>query len=847
MANKISFNISGRTARLIGRENVSSQHGALIELLKNSYDADSTQVFLILDIKYDKVPDEIDKESFQKIKEEIEYVEIFYKFENESYIFDKTKIKEKPTEYDFLELYFKSKNSLYLIDNGEGMPLNVITNSWMTIGTDNKERDHITKKFNRIKTGAKGIGRFALDRLGNNCEVITYSQVNTKINGYKWWVSWEDFEEKGAVIGEVYAYYEEIKNINNYYNYLTKELPNYNNIELNKITNSKHFFTGTCIKISDLRDFWTEKQLNILKDNIETLLPPIEEKNEFKVFLFNSFVNKDAQIGEIQATVCDDYDYKLKLNFDIDNGLIKYTIHQSEVDINKAKKEFNEFIDKKKENYFLSKEISDQININESNRYRTIDLKKLEKIGNFSFTFYYLKRRNTFSDETKFKLKEINGNKRSEWLDQFGGVRIYRDKFRVRPYGEKNQPAFDWLGFGERVASDPTGVGSTKNTWKVRPNQIFGAVDISRVNNSDLFDKSGREGIIENESFEILKNILISFVEILEFHRQRVIRELFELNKKKNPEKSTVDEASEIIKNFKKKSKDSKEKNKKSNESFNEDYEKVTLGFEQLQEEKEELKLENQILRGLASTGLTLAVFTHDLKNYRFTINSKILSLRKAISKLIPEEQLGEIKDYVNPYILLNDLESTGKSLNNWFEFTLETLKRDKRKLRSVNLYEEFKRLFVMWQPTLLKKSINLKIPMSSQKFMKKMFTIDFDSIFNNLIINSIYEFENRKDNKKDRNIVIKLIGYDKNKKLIITYEDSGPGLSREIKDPDDIFKNNFTTKSDGMGQKTGTGLGMWILKNTINDYSGEVSVKITRPGFKIEMSFPLNHGEGVV
>ena len=38
---KIPFTVSARTARLIGRENIASSKGAIVELVKNCYDADS--------------------------------------------------------------------------------------------------------------------------------------------------------------------------------------------------------------------------------------------------------------------------------------------------------------------------------------------------------------------------------------------------------------------------------------------------------------------------------------------------------------------------------------------------------------------------------------------------------------------------------------------------------------------------------------------------------------------------------------------------------------------------------------------------------------------------------------
>lgn len=43
MKKQIPFNVNAYTARLIGRENVSSLDGAILELVKNTYDADATK------------------------------------------------------------------------------------------------------------------------------------------------------------------------------------------------------------------------------------------------------------------------------------------------------------------------------------------------------------------------------------------------------------------------------------------------------------------------------------------------------------------------------------------------------------------------------------------------------------------------------------------------------------------------------------------------------------------------------------------------------------------------------------------------------------------------------------
>ncbi len=67
-----------------------------------------------------------------------------------------------------------SKNSITIMDNGYGMDENTLRCAWMNIGTSNKEEKRVNLQ-GRIKTGAKGIGRFALDKLSTATTVYTKS------------------------------------------------------------------------------------------------------------------------------------------------------------------------------------------------------------------------------------------------------------------------------------------------------------------------------------------------------------------------------------------------------------------------------------------------------------------------------------------------------------------------------------------------------------------------------------------------------------------------------------------------------------------------------------------------
>ena len=168
---KIPFKVSARAGKLFGRENFSNPEGAIIELVKNSYDADAKNCFVFFDIPSKFIKDSDGKE---------------------------------------IEIPIKEKSILYIIDNGEGMTEEVIKNHWMQIGTGNKEKIYISDD-KRTKTGAKGIGRFALDRLGFETEMWTLPKKNNKMIGSYWKMDWNQFDESEKAISQIESELESIE------------------------------------------------------------------------------------------------------------------------------------------------------------------------------------------------------------------------------------------------------------------------------------------------------------------------------------------------------------------------------------------------------------------------------------------------------------------------------------------------------------------------------------------------------------------------------------------------------------------------------------------------------------
>jgi hypothetical protein len=97
------------------------------------------------------------------------------------------------------------------------------------------------------------------------------------------------------------------------------------------------------------------------------------------------------------------------------------------------------------------------------------------------------------------------------WLREWSGISVYRDGFRVWPYGE---PHDDWLRLDQRRVNNPV--------VRLSNNQVVGFVEIARDRNPELRDQTNREGLLHNEAFLDLRRFLHFVLEILEGGRQEI-------------------------------------------------------------------------------------------------------------------------------------------------------------------------------------------------------------------------------------------------------------------------------------------------------------------------------------
>lgn len=790
---KRAFNMTARTVKLLGRENIASSEAAMIELVKNCYDAEGRLGLIIMDVGHVK----------------------------------------------------REEDAIYIIDNGSGMDSDTIEEYWMTIGTDNKELNSTTTD-GRIKSGAKGIGRLALDRLGNY--TLMYTQKE-KQNVVKWEVFWGDFERQGANINDVYADINILEKecLNKFVDGISKK-----NSELEMILAQYTFNSGTIIKITDLRDDWTEDKIEKFYKSMNTIVPPTN-KSLFSIYFHE--VEFPERYGLVLPIISEEYDYKIEAVSD-DTG-ISVKLYRNEFDKDLTDNSIFEIdsmgkfpfdYDTYQKGFYVRRYTYDEL----LPSYELETGKKIfDEVGPFEFELYYMKNTTGGGLDGKYPYKYFNESERRKWLKQFSGIKIYRDNFRVRPYGEIDNDSFDWLHLDERARKSPAAPSHLSGRWRLRANQTAGTISISRMTNVNIKDMANRQAIDESEkAFSVFKELLIALIDEMERDRQTIMRAMSIAEEKKNPDYQENIEAKKIARKVNKiAQKKDKEPVKESPDEKKVEWEEhITLAKsytnreKAYKKEKKVLVNEIQLLRVMASTGLTISTFGHELKSISSALGNRVSLFRGMMEKYIDLEEMEQLEDQdYNPYVLLGDIEKKDYQLKNWMNITLSNIRKDKRARKNLDMVIVLESIRRLWTDILKENDTEIYYETNLTSIYLRALESDFESIFGNLISNSVEAFK-RKDGGDTRNIKITL-GRE-NDNIVIDYEDSGPGLLKEITDPEKIFESLYTTKRNSNGEMDGTGLGMWITRNIISDYKGQTKLTKVRDGFAIRFLIPLRKGE---
>jgi anti-sigma regulatory factor (Ser/Thr protein kinase) len=425
---KLPFRPRARLLQLLGDQLIGTPRLAVFELVKNAYDADAEMVIVTL----------------QNI--------------------------QQPT------------GTIIVEDDGDGMTLETIRDIWLVPGHDHRRTQRKTlqrTRLHRLPLGEKGLGRFAVHKLGDQIELITRAK---------------DHPECVAIID---------------WDALIKE-PFLSDADVTVRTRTPQVFTGTTtgtkMTISRLRETnWTRGDVRRLFRQITSISSPFTDRSD----RFETIVAVPDHPEWVAGVP--DADALLRhapwsFEFAFENGALTWSYKfRGVTGIKLEARSANE------NNIPLQVAPERDLDLYGTDQGRKANQPKritasedhAKGIGPIKGTFYVF-------DRDREVLNKLGDSQLVQnYLDENGGVRVYRDGIRVYNYGE---PGDDWLGLDLRRVNTPT--------RNISRNIIVGAIDLSLQHSDQLTEKTNREGFVENDAYHRLKQIILGALSVLEVERK---------------------------------------------------------------------------------------------------------------------------------------------------------------------------------------------------------------------------------------------------------------------------------------------------------------------------------------
>lgn len=280
------------------------------------------------------------------------------------------------------------------------------------------------------------------------------------------------------------------------------------------------------------------------------------------------------------------------------------------------------------------------------------------------------------------------------------GVRLYRNGFRVLPYGE---PKDDWTNIDKRWSTE-----SGKINIPLNNQNLFGFVEIIDPTGNIFEETASREGLIENDAFNQLSDFINKS---LIAARGRIAERIKVFKEKQNTDDFTQDS---YTKEHTTQEMFIKLKNLIDGK-YIQDANTKNEGQDTDRDKKEGLeiikKLENLIeeagmLRVLAGLGLTIGEFTHEMKQFHSSVYSHISKLNQLNLCNEAQEQINEIKAVFDNLFSYTDYFGTTISQNTnrkklrliYWQFWIDLKKQLKTTWRKIKLILMWTLLILMLQ-----------------------------------------------------------------------------------------------------------------------------------------------------
>ncbi|MEU2483553.1 ATP-binding protein [[Kitasatospora] papulosa] len=410
-----------RLLHTIGTELISSETVAVVELVKNAYDADASCVVLC-----------------------------------------------------FTGELREGHGGLAVLDDGSGMTAETVTDIWLEIATPHRMRGRTTPRGRRV-LGEKGVGRFAAARLADSMTLI--SRHWGESSEVEVGVDWRQFRDPDVYLDQVELDVTERAAVDFHDGGRAAAL--WEQVDLPSRSG------GTLLLLEGLTRSWEESDLLALRRDLSRLIaPPGADGNRDFEIVLDLPREFEALAGPIEPpTELMNPPYRLSGSVSADGTAdLEITIPGRAPYLH-------------------------QVALDRNAQHRGTD--GMLTSGPFSIDLrVYDRDRDAISQLTADGGLNLSTKQFRDLLDQRAGVSVYRDGFRVLPFGERGD---DWLTLDARRVNNPR--------MRLSNSQIIGTVSISADENPDLRDQTNREGLLQGPAYDGLRDAVTEIIAELESAR----------------------------------------------------------------------------------------------------------------------------------------------------------------------------------------------------------------------------------------------------------------------------------------------------------------------------------------
>ncbi len=696
--NSQPFKPYARLINIIGDQLITDKKVAIIEILKNCYDADAENV---------------------QVR--------FCNMDN----YGKNYLTEK--EQPFIEVE----------DDGDGMTLETITNVWLRPATPvkldkRKQKKNITVK-GRIIQGEKGIGRFAIHKLGEKIGLYTKAINNNEIRLEMDYTEYNP--EKADLFNQPPEEYKLLEDVSN--SWFVNNPPE-------EIKKEK----GTLIRIYNMRENWNSNDFKELFKSIQRLIPPKDENAktleiDFKQdFIVKMFVNKKEYAPEDIITFSDVIE---RAQFTMigevtAEGILKFTY--------KSTAPYREI--KNREIDLLSIEsLSKYQYPSQTTKDWFTEFNRKPICGYFKFSFY------------AFNLKNRDKTILTKEIEQFikqNFVYLFRDGVRVYPFGE---PGYDWLELDKLRARVRAGD-------YISYNDLTGFVYIGQGQNENplLKDSTNRQGMMNIDgAYEDFKKLVTLVTQVLNTEKK------IDENKANILKEKSFSDSVDIVEKSFNSLKSSLEKI-----DNREVLEKANKFLNTVKKHNIMMKDRMEIVEDLAGLGMAVEKASHDALTLLSKMRNNVKDFRVKAKN----------HDFTNTDLisLLSELDENLNFVYDEMQVIQPLFKNQRKAIKDVSVYESIEKVIKYFRRDIDGK-ITVKI-LKDEDVIIKTNTGLILQILINLLDNAVYWVN--KNQSKDKEIIFKL--NSKSSSIIIA--DNGPGIREDVIPM--IYNEFFSLKLDGRG-----------------------------------------------